>query len=104
MNASVGPLIARPATNGLTATTGAGESAIASRMPGTARIGPIEITGLEGPITIRSDLRKRCEDFGRRACVGQALDLDALDRRLALVEDQELLKPAPAGGGEDRAS
>ena len=53
-NASVGPLIARPPTNGLTATTGAGAARNASRIPGSERIGPIEITGLDGPITIAS--------------------------------------------------
>src|SRR5204863_2451922 len=51
MNFSVGPLTARPATYGLTAITGAAGAAIASRMPGTERMGPIEITGFEGPIT-----------------------------------------------------
>ena len=38
---SVGPLTARPPTKGLTATTGAGVSRSAARIPGTARIGPI---------------------------------------------------------------
>src|SRR5580693_4560563 len=52
MNASVGPLTTAPATSGLTATTGAGLSLIAVLMPGTARIGPIEMTGFDGPITI----------------------------------------------------
>jgi len=54
MNSSVGPLTTRPSTNGLTATTGAVAVMIASRIPGTARIGPMLITGLEGPMTIRS--------------------------------------------------
>src|SRR4051794_13245159 len=50
MNGSVGPLTTLPATIGETATTFAGAAAIASRTPGTARIGPIEITGFEGPM------------------------------------------------------
>ena len=54
MNFSVGPLTALPATKGLTAITGASAAAIASRIPGTDRIGPIEITGLDGPTTIAS--------------------------------------------------
>ena len=52
MNAAVGPLSTSPPTIGLTATTGAGAAISASRMPGTARIGAIETSGLEGPITI----------------------------------------------------
>ena len=40
-------------------------SVIASRIPGTARIGPIEITGFEGPITISVRLLDRREHLGR---------------------------------------
>ena len=54
MKAAVGPFSTPPATIGLTATTGAAERFIASRIPGTARIGAIEASGLEGPITIAS--------------------------------------------------
>ena len=53
-NASVGPFTDLPPTNGLTATTGAGAARSASRIPGSARIGPIEMTGFDGPITIAS--------------------------------------------------
>ncbi len=52
--ASAGPLTARPPISGLTATHGAVRDSSAARMPGTARIGPIEITGLDGPITMAS--------------------------------------------------
>jgi hypothetical protein len=52
--AAAGPLSARPPTIGLTATVAARRAATALRMPGTARIGPIEISGLDGAITIRS--------------------------------------------------
>ena len=55
MNASVGPLSTCPPTSGETATTGAGQPRSASRIPGTARIGPIEMTGFDGPtITARA--------------------------------------------------
>src|SRR4051794_32654769 len=53
-NDSVGPFTARPPTNGLTATTGPLAAASASRIPGTDRIGPIEMTGFDGPTTITS--------------------------------------------------
>ena len=52
MNASVGPLSTSPPTIGETATIGAGLSSMAWRISGTASIGPIEITGLDGPMTI----------------------------------------------------
>ena len=39
---------------GETPTTGAGVARIASRMPGTARIVPIDTTGLDGAISTRS--------------------------------------------------
>ena len=94
MNFSVGPLIARPATNGLTATTGAGLATTASRIPGTARIGPMLITGFEGPITIVA--RPRAPRLPPRRRGGlDALELDRLDRRIGAVEDQILLEAAP---------
>ena len=43
-----------PATKGLTASTGAAAELISSLIPGTARIGPIEMTGFDGPTTIAS--------------------------------------------------
>ena len=52
MNAAVGPFSTSPPTIGLTATTGASAARSASWMPGTARIGAIEASGLDGPITI----------------------------------------------------
>ena len=53
-NAAVGPLSTSPPTKGLTATTGAEVATSASCIPGSARIGPMEITGFEGPITTAS--------------------------------------------------
>src|SRR5215218_9141799 len=65
---SAGPLSARPPTMGLTATLGAGEEASASRIPGTARIGPMLTTGLEGQNTTRS----APASASRTASVGRA--------------------------------
>ena len=52
MNAAVGPFRTSPPTIGLTATTGASVASSASRIPGTARIGAIDASGFDGPITI----------------------------------------------------
>src|SRR3954471_4127954 len=52
MNLSVGPFSTAPRTSGETATTGAGVLASASAIPDTARIGPIEMTGFDGPMMI----------------------------------------------------
>src|SRR4030095_11123065 len=46
--APAGPLTAAPPTIGLTATTGARVERSASTIPGTARIGPTDVTGLDG--------------------------------------------------------
>ena len=102
MNFSVGPLTARPATSGLTAITGAPAAAIASRMPGTERIGPIEITGLEGPTTIASAAASASRTSGVGRARSRPSNLDSLDRRLRPVDDQELLQPAPAVRGRGR--
>src|SRR4051812_48836270 len=52
MNGSVGPLTIAPPTTGDTPTSGAGDARSAGAIPGTARIGRIEITGFDGPTTI----------------------------------------------------
>ena len=82
MNAAVGPLTTSPPTSGLTATTGAALPAIAVRSGSIARIGPIEITGLDGPITIARAfaIASSTSGWGARAC---SVDLDLLDRTLA---------------------
>ena len=59
-----GALDRRPPTKGLTATTGALASVSASRIPGRARIGPIEAIGFEGPITIVSASRMTASASG----------------------------------------
>ena len=81
MNLSVGPLTTSPATNGLTATTGASAPAIASRIPGTARIGPIEITGFEGPMTIASAAASAASASGVAVAASIPSQLDPLDLR-----------------------
>ena len=83
-NSSVGPLTARPPTNGLTATTGAVRPATASRMPGSARIGPIEITGFDGPITIASASASAASTSGVGRARSMPAQLHALDRARAL--------------------
>ena len=52
----------------------------ASRMPGTARIGPIETSGLEGPITIALARGDRLEHLGARRGLLGAAELQTLDR------------------------
>ena len=57
MSRSAGPFTGAPPTIGLIAITRSRRATSASRMPGTARIGPIEITGFDGQITIVSAVR-----------------------------------------------
>ena len=54
ISAPAGPETAAPPTIGLTAATGAFALRKASRIPGTARIGPMLVTGLLGAKTIAS--------------------------------------------------
>ena len=53
----------------------------ASLSPGTARIGPIEMTGFEGPMTIASAAGDRVADLGGRAASRDSGELDLLDLR-----------------------
>ena len=82
MNRSVGPLSTEPRTSGETATTGAAAARSASAIPPTRRIGPIEITGFDGPITIACAPLQRLQHLGRRLRRLGAADLDPLDRPL----------------------
>ena len=97
MKASVGPFTARPPTSGLTATTGARGALRSprasrvrrgsgrSRSPGSTGRSMISLGASRAPRAPRgSGARPR----SRRA--------RPLDRRLAVIEDQELLQPAPA--------
>jgi len=70
MRAAAGPLTAAPPTIGLTATTGAAVARSASTMPGTARIGPTEVTGFDGQTTMTSAARIDSTTPG----AGRALD------------------------------
>ncbi len=88
MNFSVGPLTALPATNGLTATTGAPDAAIASRIPGTERIGPIEITGFDGPTTIAS----AAASASRTSSVGAARSSPRTSTRSIGASDRSTIK------------
>ena len=62
---SAGPFTGAPPTIGLTATTRSRRATSTSRTPGTARIGPIEITGFDGQITIVSARVERLEHARR---------------------------------------
>ena len=98
MNDAVGPFSTSPPTIGLTATTGAVAPASASWIPGTARIGAIEASGLDGPITIAlapGDRRERL--LARPRLLGAAV-LQPLDQPGRALADHELLEGAPAGG------
>ena len=85
MNAAVGPFRTSPPTIGLTATTGAAAATSASWMPGTARIGAIEASGLDGPITIASASRYRREHLLARPRLLGAAELQALDDPLGAL-------------------
>ena len=106
MQAAVGPLSTAPPTIGLTATTGAGACASASVIPGIARIGPIEITGLDGPTMMARAVARAA----RTSRVGAAAP--APSKRMSSIgpvprrADHELLQAGlPAAGahaGPDR--
>ena len=70
-----------------------GASRSASRIPGTARIGPIEITGFDGPITIASAPRRSRQHLGvggaRPRCPRSSTSSTGPARALA---DHELLE------------
>ena len=98
MKTSVGPFTTSPGDVGADGDHGrASEAAIASRMPGIARIGPIEITGLEGPIRIASAL---AGSPARASGVGVASAMPSSSTPstagLAVLGDQVLLQAAPA--------
>jgi len=59
-------------------------------------IGPIEITGFDGPITIASALRDRGKHLRCGLSLADALDGDLLDLSLSVLGDQVLLQSSPA--------
>ena len=80
MKMSVGPLSTAPCTSGETATTGASVARSASAIPPTARIGPIEITGFDGPITTALALAIASSTSGDGVAGPAPEHLDALHR------------------------
>ena len=66
------PRTGAPPTIGETPTTAPASRGRASRMPGTARIVPIETTGLDGGKRTTSAVGDRLEHAGRRACASGA--------------------------------
>ena len=62
-----------------------------SRMPGTARIGPIEITGFDGQITIVSAASSASSTPGRGPGRLRAVEANRDDRRLGPLADEPLL-------------
>ena len=89
---SVGPLTARPPTNGLTATTGAAAAVSACLIPGRARMGPIDATGFEGPMTMTSAPASAASTSGVGPRLVRTSELDGLDRARGALEDHELLE------------
>ena len=78
------PRTTRPPMIGETPTTGADVAASASRMPGTARIGPIETTGFDGAISTTSAVGDRLERHrvpGAAASMPGVLEARRLERR-----------------------
>ena len=63
---AAGPLIAFPATIGLTAITGAGNVVSAARTPGMLRIGSILMNGLDGQTITHSSLEALREGHATR--------------------------------------
>ena len=100
MKAAVGPLSTAPPTNGLTATTGAGLSRIASRMPSSARIGPIETIGFDGPITIARAWASASSTSGVGAAARAVTKVHVEHRTFAAPLDHELLKRQPPRVGQ----
>ncbi len=68
-------------------------------MPGTARIGPIEITGFDGQITIVSAVAQRLEHARRGPGALGAVEPDRHDRRLGPFADEPLLHRELLGAG-----
>ena len=91
MRRSAGPFTGAPPTMGLTAITRSRRATSASRTPGTARIGPIEITGFDGQITMVSAVRSASSTPGRRMRVLGAVEADRHDRRLGALAHEPRL-------------
>ena len=68
-------------------------------MPGTARIGPIEITGFDGQITIVSAVRSASSTPGAGRAVSAPSKRTDDDRRLGALADEPLLHRELVGRG-----
>ena len=89
---------------GLTATTGtprARAAASSSAMPGTARIGPIETIGFEGPITMTSAAWIAAATAGGRPGGLDAVEADLADVGRLAQSDEVVLEVEPAVVGAD---
>ena len=73
-------------------------------MPGTARIGPIEITGFDGQITIVSAVRERLEHARRGPGGVGAVEAHRHHRRLGALADEPLLHRELVGAAVGRAA
>ena len=91
MSRSAGPFTGRPAMIGLTPTTRSRRATSASRTPGTARIGPIEITGLLGHTSTVSASAIASSTPGRGRGVVGAREVHGHDRGLAALAHEPLL-------------
>ena len=100
MNAAVGPLSTAPSTIGETATTGAAASRSAAAMPGTARIGRIEMIGLLGPMTIASAAAIASRTAAGTVAASMPRVLDAVDGPGGPLADHERLEVVPRAAGE----
>ena len=91
---AVGPFSALPPTMGVTAITGAPLARIASRMPGTARIGSMLSQGFDGQMMTpaRSGADSACIACGVIRAAGRAVVANAADNRPALIAHEVLLK------------
>ena len=101
---SAGPFSALPPMMRLTVITGAPRrraAAIASAIPGTARIGPSDTMGFDGPMTIRSVSARRPRARRRSARRIDPVETDLADLRTLVAMDEVLLEVEPAVVGQD---
>ncbi len=92
ISAPAGPVTASPPTIGLTAAIGAFVGRKASRIPGTARIGPMLVTGLLGAKMIASASCDALDHARRRTSAMRSLETHAAYRNLVPLAHEVLLK------------
>ena len=97
----MGPLKARPAATGATAATGAGVLRRASRIPATAKMGPMLMNGLLGAtITARAVFQSLDDPRSGLGVVG-SFELHLADYVLRLAPNEIRLKIQTLGRGRD---